>query len=120
MAPDKSVRQGERRFTKVKVAKRIQDLKDAAGLPFNLDSVKELTTEEIKRDIPKLAYEAMWMSFQILIHEHLRSKDPKKKKDAASEFVTKLADSAFIKNLALLKEEGKPEKDKKAKAEWGK
>lgn len=101
-------------------AKRIQDLKDAAGLPFDPSAAKGMTTAQLKKDIPRLAYEAMWMSFKILIHEHLRSKDPKKKRAAASEFVERLSDASFIKNLALLKGEAEADgKEKNAKkAEW--
>ncbi len=85
-----------------------------------------MATEDIKKEIPRLFYEGLWMSMNILIHEHLRSKDGKRKKAACSEFLNKLTDSNFIKNLALLKDEGESEKEKakkpvsKPKVDWGK
>jgi hypothetical protein len=108
------------RFTPEETAKRIVTLKDKAGLPWDPSAAKEMSLAKLKRDIPKLVYEAMWISVNILLHEHLRSRDPKKKKAACSEFIAKLSDPAFIKNLALLKEEGKQEKgkDEDTKAEW--
>lgn len=94
----------------------------AGGIALYTKRVRKMSTRSIKEAIPRLVYEAMLMSVDILLNEHLRSRKPERKKEAAAVFLSKLSDAAFIKNLALLTEEASRTKDKHkpAKAEWSK
>jgi hypothetical protein len=82
----------------------------------------EMTLEQIKEKIPRMIYESILLSVDILLNDGLRSQDPKKKHAAAAEFMERMGDASFLKNLAALK----AEVDKDAalrtgqKTEWGK
>lgn len=104
----------------------IDEQRKKRGQPLYAYKVRTMTDLQIKRKIPRLFYEGLLMSVDILSNEYLRSKDPKKKKLAAREFLDLLCDTNFIKNLVILKEEGKDDSKGKAErekdrgtAEWG-
>lgn len=81
-----------------------------------------MSIEEIKAKIPRMIYESILLSVETLLNDGLRSKDPKKKHAAATEYLERLGDASFLKNLVALKTEVDKDDElrKGQKAEWGK
>lgn len=84
-----------------------------------LAKIDDMDIEEIKAKIPKLIYAGILQSAFIL-NSHLKTKDQKKKKEAAAIFLDRLGQANFLKNIASLSAgEEKRNQNKPAKAEWG-
>lgn len=83
----------------------------------------DMTLDEVKGEIPKLVYAGLLLSADILLNDFLRSRDPKKQKEAALALVDKLGDQSFLKNLAQIRDEVERSQagpDAKKKVEWKK
>lgn len=67
--------------------------------------IRGMTTEEIRREIPRAVYEGILLSLDIMVNDFLRSKNDKVKMEASVELMSLLSDASFMKNIqTLLKE----------------
>jgi hypothetical protein len=67
-----------------------------------IHKIHTMNLEEIKERIPRTVYAGILLAADILYNDHLRGRDPHKRREAADVFLSQLGQANFLKNLASL------------------